>query len=157
MPRNKEVMVITTPAVAGQPEIGELHDVVGFHIRLAHGAVYRHFCETFSTLGLTQKQVTALWLVDDHPSLAQTDLAQLMRIDRATTMAIVNHLEARGFLQRGKSPTDARKQTLNLTVPGRRALKKAKVAIYKHESWLKSRFTADEVRLLVQMLARIHE
>ena len=28
-----------------------LDSVLGFHIRLAHGAVYRHFTETFATLG----------------------------------------------------------------------------------------------------------
>ena len=27
--------------------LGQLNDIVGFHIRLAHGAVYRHFTETF--------------------------------------------------------------------------------------------------------------
>ena len=38
---------------AGEPEFGQLDGVVGFHIRLAHGAVYRHFTETFAELGLT--------------------------------------------------------------------------------------------------------
>ncbi len=35
-------------------EIAALEDIVGFHIRLAHGAVYRHFAETFAGLDLTQ-------------------------------------------------------------------------------------------------------
>ena len=80
-----------------------------------------------------------------------------MRMDRATTMAIVNRLEARGYLVRGKSPSDGRKQTLNLTDPGRAALAIAREAIRKHEDWLKSRFTDREVDMLIGMLARIHE
>ncbi|MEO7914418.1 MAG: MarR family transcriptional regulator [Novosphingobium sp.] len=157
MTRPKEMLVPTTPHVEGDEDIGEIRNIVGFHIRLAHGATYRHFTETFTDLDLTQKQVSVLWLVDDHPDMAQTDLAQRMRMDRATTMAIVNRLQARGYLVRGKSQSDGRKQTLNLTDGGCRALDTAKEAILEHERWLKSRFTDREVETLIEMLARIHE
>jgi DNA-binding MarR family transcriptional regulator len=157
MTRPKEILVPTTPHVAGDEDIGAIRDIVGFHIRLAHGAVYRHFTETFSDLDLTQKQVSVLWLVDDHPDIAQTDLAQRMRMDRATTMAIVNRLEARGYVVRGKSPNDGRKQTLNLTAGGSKALAVAKDAIRQHEDWLKSRFTEREVTQLIELLTRIHD
>ena len=157
MTRQKEVLTPTTPHVEGDDDIGEIRDIVGFHIRLAHGAAYRHFVETFSHLDLTQKQVSALWLVDLHPDIAQTGLAQLMRMDRAPTMAIVNRLQKRGFLVRGQSPDDGRKQTLNLTDAGREMLQVAKEAITQHERWLKSRFTSEEIRSLIEMLTRIHE
>lgn len=157
MTRPKELLVPTTPHVEGDEDIGEIRNIVGFHIRLAHGACYRHFMETFAHLDLTQKQVSVLWLVDDHPDISQTDLAQRMRMDRATTMAIVNRLQGRGYLVRGKSANDGRKQTLNLTDAGRQALLEAKEAISEHERWLKSRFTDKEVETLIEMLARIHE
>jgi DNA-binding MarR family transcriptional regulator len=157
MTRAKETLVPTTPHVEGDEDIGEIRNIVGFHIRLAHGAVYRHFTDTFSDLDLTQKQVSVLWLVDDHPDISQTDLAQRMRMDRATTMAIVNRLQARGYLVRGQSASDGRKQTLNLTAAGRKALVGAKEAIAAHERWLKSRFSEREVEQLIEMLARIHE
>jgi len=137
--------------------MGESGNCVGFHIRLAHGAVYRDFTETFTDLDLTQKQVSVLWLVDDHPDISQTDLAQRMRMDRATTMAIVNRLQSRSYLVRGKSNDDGRKQTLNLTDAGRQALIGAKEAIAEHERWLKSRFTDREVEQLIELLTRIHE
>ncbi len=157
MARTKETLAITIPPVEGDDDIGEIRNIVGFHIRLAHGAVYRHFTETFSDLDLTQKQVSVLWLVDDHPDIAQTDLAHRMRMDRATTMAIVNRLEARGYLVRGKSETDGRKQTLNLTGEGREVLRTAKQAIQEHENWLKSRFSDKEISKLIELLTRIHE
>jgi DNA-binding MarR family transcriptional regulator len=101
--------------------------------------------------------VSVLWLIDDHPDIAQTGLAQRMRMDRATTMGIVNRLEAKGYLQRGKSGSDGRKQTLNLTIAGRRALSAAKRAIQQHERWLKSRFSKQETAKLIELLTRIHE
>lgn len=157
MPRQKEKLAITTPHVAGDEDIGEIRNIVGFHIRLAHGAVYRHFTETFAQLDLTQKQVSALWLIDDHPDIAQTGLAQRMRMDRATTMAIVNRLESKGYIVRSQSSSDGRKQALNLTALGSRALSAAKRAIRQHERWLKSRFSDKEVAKLIQLLTRIHE
>jgi DNA-binding MarR family transcriptional regulator len=136
--------------------LGDLDGIVGFHLRLAHGTVYRHFTESFADLGLTQKQVSVLWLIDIHPGIAQSGLATRLQMDRATTMAIVNRLESRGYLQRGKSRTDKRMQTLDLTDSGRAALAEAREAILAHERWLKARYTPAEVRTLIALLARIH-
>jgi len=138
-------------------DLGGLDGVVGFHIRLAHGAVYRHFSETFATLDLTQKQVSALWLVSEFPGISQIELGGRLRMDRATTMTIVNRLQDRDYMRRERSTSDARKQALFVTEAGLDALAQAKHCIDEHEAWLKSRFTAAEIEKLVEMLARIHE
>lgn len=144
------------PPANGTDTPGEIRTVLGFHIRLAHGAAYRQFMETCAALDLTQKQVSALWLVGDHPDMSQTDLGRHMQMDRATTMGIVNRLQARGFVVRGKSANDGRKQTLNLTGEGQAALIVAREAVLEHERWLKSRFTEREVDTLIELLSRIH-
>jgi DNA-binding MarR family transcriptional regulator len=72
-------------------------------------------------------------------------------------MAIINRLQSRGHLVRGKCRSDGRKQSLNLTDAGRKTLKIAKSAIRQHEHWLKSRFTKREVAKLIELLTRIHE
>ena len=138
-------------------ELGDLNDILGFHIRLAHGAVYRHFAETFANLDLTQKQVSALWLVSDSPGISQIELGQRLRMDRATTMTIVNRLQDRAFVRRERSSDDRRKQALHITPQGDAALAEAKRCIGEHEAWLKSRFTRAETEKLVEMLTRIHE
>ena len=65
--------------------------------------------------------------------------------------------EAKHYLLRGKSASDARKQTLNLTAPGRQALVTAQSAVREHEKWLKARFSEAEVAQLIALLTRIHE
>jgi DNA-binding MarR family transcriptional regulator len=129
---------------------------LGFHIRLAHGAVYRHFVETFGYLDMTQKQVAVLWLIDEWPGIGQTDLAKRLQMDRATVMAMVDRLQARGFITREPSKKDRRKQILKLLAEGRTVLKKTRKAVNEHESWLKSRFTEKEVTLLTELLGRIY-
>lgn len=138
-------------------DLGGLDGIVGFHIRLAHSAVYRHFTETFIDLDLTQKQVSTLWLVSEFPGISQIELGGRLRMDRATTMTIVNRLQDRTFLRRERSMSDARKQALFLTDAGNAVCDAAKAAVAEHEAWLKARFTAEEVEKLVEMLARIHE
>ena len=116
-----------------------------------------HIRERRYELDLTQKQVSALWLVSDNPGISQIDLGGRLRMDRATTMTIVNRLQARAYLRRERSASDGRKQALYLTEAGAAALAEAKRCIGEHEAWLKSRFTAEEIEKLVEMLARIHE
>ncbi len=142
---------------AADSGIGALDSILGFHIRLAHGAVYRHFNEAFAELELTQKQVSVLWLVSDRPGIAQIDVGGRLQMDRATTMTIVNRLQERGYLRRERSASDGRKQALYLTSSGETALDDAKRCIESHETWLKSRFTPEEVEKLVEMLSRIHD
>ncbi|RYY26669.1 MAG: MarR family transcriptional regulator [Sphingomonadales bacterium] len=135
---------------------GALEDILGLNIRLAHGAVQRHFVERFADLALTQKQVSVLWLAGDHPGIAQTDLARVLDMDRATTMAIVHALEKRGLLERNKGGTDARRVALALTGEGCVLLEKAQGAITEHEQWLTARFSRKELATLMEMLRRIH-
>jgi DNA-binding MarR family transcriptional regulator len=137
-------------------QVGDIKTILGFHIRLAYVTVYRHFMDTFADLELTQKQVSVLWLVDDNPGVAQTDLAQRLFMDRATTMGIVNRLQGRGLLTRGPSPEDRRRKTLYLTDDGRDLLLRARHCIFEHEKWLKSRFSKNEVKTLMGLLDRIH-
>ncbi len=138
-------------------DLGGLNDILGLRIRLAHGAVYRHFTETFVNLDLTQKQVSSLWLVNDNPGISQIELGGRLRMDRATTMTIVNRLQERAYLRRERSTSDGRKQALFLTDEGAAALAEAKRCIAEHEAWLKGRFSPAEIEKLVEMLARIHE
>ena len=119
--------------------LGDLGDIVGFHLRLAYNAVYRHFMGSFAHLDLTQKQTSVLWLISDNPGIAQIDLAARLDMDRATMMAIVDRLEARDFLVRSRSKSDRRRQDLNLTPVGEAMLEQARTAVLEHEKWLKAR------------------
>ena len=135
---------------------GDLDRILGLRLRRAHGAVQRHFVDHFADLGLTQKQVSVLWLTGDHPDLAQADLALALDMDRATTMALVHALEKRGLMSRSPSRTDGRRIAFRLTGEGAALLANAKAAIVEHEDWLKARFSKRELEMLEELLARIY-
>lgn len=135
--------------------LGSLGEVLGLRLRRAHGAVRRHFSEKFASLALTQKQVSVLWLVGEHPDIAQTELASSLDIDRATVMTLVHALEKRGLLSRRESQGDARRVALRLTETGTATLADAKAAIAEHEAWLKGRYSKSELTVFEEMLDRI--
>ena len=142
-----------TPSPFLDPGIDGL---VGFHIRLASAVVYQKFTEICGDLGLTQKQVAILWLIEEQPGIAQADIGRRLRMDRASVMAVINRLQDRKLLKRGVSEQDRRRQTLNLTEAGREALIQARACIVAHENWLKARFSPAEIAMLVELLQRIH-
>jgi len=134
-----------------------LPELIGFHLRLAHVAVYRDFSEALADLDLTQKQCATLQLIGANPGASQVDLAATLGTDRATMMAIIDRLQARGFVLRKRSIEDRRRQELHLTPDGERILVQAKDAIAEHEERFKSRFNARELATLVDALRRIHQ
>ena len=137
--------------------LDRIEQVLSFHLGQAHGVSNRHFAETAAPLGLTQKQVLALWLVADSPGIAQIDLGQRLHMDRATTMGVVNRLRARGLIRREKSASDGRKQALFLEPAGEAAMAAARETVRSHEIWLASRFTRTEWEMLADLLARLHQ
>lgn len=130
---------------------------LSFQLGQAHGASNRHFAQIATTLGLTFKQVCALWLIAEHPGLSQIDLGHKLHMDRATTMGVVNRLQSRGLVRRERSTSDGRKQALYLEPSGEPILTLARQATCDHETWLASRFTATERETLIDLLGRLHQ
>lgn len=137
-------------------ELGQLDDVLGFHIRMASAAIYRDFSASMAALDLTQKQVAVLELIANNANVSQIDLAAALGTDRATMMALVDRLQARGIVERRPSQTDKRRQILSLTVDGAATLAQAREAVAAHERRFTSRFTKDELNVLTAGLRRLY-
>jgi len=138
-------------------DLDGLPELLGFHLRLAHIAMYRDFSTSLAELDLTQKQGATLQLIGANPAVSQVDLAATLGTDRATMMAMIDRLEQRGFLSRRRSTDDRRRQELFLTEAGETVLAASKLAIAEHELRFTSRFTPSELKTLVNALRRIHQ
>ena len=138
-------------------DLANLPNLLGFHLRLAHVAMYRDFATAMSELDLTQKQYATLQLIGANPGVSQVDLAATLGTDRATMMAMVDRLDQRGLVQRRRSASDRRRQELTLTEAGEAVLARAIRVIAEHERHFTSRFTKEELKALVNALGRIHQ
>jgi DNA-binding MarR family transcriptional regulator len=71
---------------------------------------------------LTQRQFTVLSAASAADGLTQNDLVRATGIDRSTLADLVARMLAKGLLQRERSATDARANTVRLSDAGRAAL-----------------------------------
>lgn len=133
-----------------------LDEVLGFHVRQAQGTMHRRIIEILSEVDLTQKQAATLWLVGANPGVSQTGIGNALRMDRATTMAIIDRLENRGVVIRRRSTVDRRRHELYLTPEGQTLLIKVKKLVKAHERKFSARFTDQELAILIELLRRIY-
>ena len=83
------------------------------------------YAEEFGPTGITQRQFAVLAAVESREGLTQTELVGLTGIDRSTLADMAARMIAKGLLERQKSPTDARANSVRLTAEGRLVLTEA--------------------------------
>jgi DNA-binding MarR family transcriptional regulator len=88
-------------------------------------------------------------------ALTQHELGQLLRIDRTTMVAIVDHLEQRRFVRRAPDRADRRANRIQLTAAGRAALRSATGAVATADTTLVEGLSAEERAELVSLLHKI--
>ena len=158
MAHNRQTDIDQRPKGIGRAglELGQLDEVLGFHVRMASAAIYRDFSASMAELDLTQKQVAVLELIANNANVSQIDLAAALGTDRATMMALIDRLESRGVVERRPSQTDKRRQLLSLTIQGTATLASARATVATHERRFTSRFDAGELEALVAGLKRLY-
>jgi DNA-binding MarR family transcriptional regulator len=92
------------------------------------------YAEETGPEAVTQRQYAVLSAVSAQEGLTQTDLVRATGIDRSTLADLVARMIGKGLLARQRSISDARANTVSLTLHGRAALDEAapKVAAADH-------------------------
>jgi DNA-binding MarR family transcriptional regulator len=78
--------------------------------------------EASGPAGLTQRQYTVLAAAGAADGVSQSDLVRATGIDRSTLADLVARMIAKGLLERERSATDARANTVRLSEVGKAAL-----------------------------------
>lgn len=71
-------------------------------------------------LGLTRTQWLALTRISRRPGASQSDIAEMMEIEKAPAGRIVDRLEQKGWVERRPDPADRRINRIHLTERGTR-------------------------------------
>ena len=106
-------------------------------------------------LGLESRDVLVLTAVSSLQPVAQRPLAERVSIDRTTMVQVVDHLERKGWLERRRNPSDRRQYDLTLTTSGTDILVRAHAALAHCEQEFVSTLSADERKLLLELLPRL--
>ena len=143
------------PLAGGDLDWGVLDGLLGFHLRMASAAVARDFAAAMGDLDLTQKQFAVMELISANPGLSQVDIGQALGTDRATMMALIDRLDARGLVVRRRSARDGRRQELSLTAEGAALMQVARSRIAAHEKRFLSGIGPEEAQTLLDALRRL--
>jgi DNA-binding MarR family transcriptional regulator len=144
-----------TVQAAAPTELGMLGDLLGFHIRMAQDAMYRHFNLALGSVNLRQREFAVLELIRVNAGISQVELAAALHLDRPPMMIVIDRLENRGLVARMRSKRDRRRQDLHLTAAGRELLLAARGLVKEHDRVFTRLFAKAEAATLIDQLREI--
>lgn len=136
--------------------MGILPDLLAYHLRCAHIAVFQHFNRTLGAHGISGPQFGTLLLIEANPGVSQSSIAEALRFDRSTLVQIIDRLEGRGLVRREPSAQDRRSHALRLTADGAALLDELKALSDRHEGIVAEALSAAERKSLLALLERLH-
>jgi DNA-binding MarR family transcriptional regulator len=104
---------------------------------------------------LDGRQFAVLALLAGEGPMRQQQLSDRVQVDRTTVVALVDGLEAKGFVERRRDPADRRAHVVRPTVKGRATLRRATTAVESAEREFLDPLAPSEARQLKNMLARL--
>ena len=136
--------------------MGILPDLLAYHLRCAHVAVFQHFNHTLGVHGISGPQFGTLLLIEANPGVSQSSIAEALRFDRSTLVQIIDRLEDRSLVKREPSAQDRRSHALRLTEDGAALLGLLKALSDEHEGIVAETLSEDERKNLLALLERLH-
>lgn len=144
-----------TSTVAPILSPGPLAATIGFRLRLAQIAAYRHFEGSLSRYGIAPRYLGLLSIIEAHPGQPQSRLAEAIALKRSSLVPIIDRLEADGLVERRPSATDRRFKSVWLTPKGGRVVKDLVARAEAQEERLAQGMTRAERELLSSLLGRL--
>lgn len=155
-PRPKRTYKKSSVAAVGL-DLDCLPTLLGFNIRRAQIALWRDFNRSFSDGDVRPGVFSAMLLANANPGIAQTDIASQLGIDKASVVSLVDRMEHTGWVERRRSTEDRRRQGIFLTPAGVKACRSLRKEMIDHERKFVTRYTEQELRLLISLLRRLHD
>jgi MarR family transcriptional regulator, temperature-dependent positive regulator of motility len=114
-----------------------------------------YHAEASGSAGLTQRQFTVLAAAGASDGVSQSDLVRATGIDRSTLADLVARMISKGLLERERSSTDARANTVRLSEAGRIALVEAGKPAAKSDARLLDLLPAKKRETFLKTLATL--
>jgi DNA-binding MarR family transcriptional regulator len=148
-------------AITRHEHVGrELPPAISERLGFLFGAIHQTILRRVRETGLLEEPLTGkhfgcLTVILSEGPLSQQALGQRMGVDRSTIVALVDDLEAAGFVERRRNPADRRAYALEATAAGRRWQEQAERAVEEVEDELLAPLSAAERRQLIGLLQRV--
>lgn len=159
-------MVLTTkpdalspPISADQVDLDVLENMLSFYVRVLDSVLSRDLDERLKDLEVARGKgkITALFLIDSHPGIRPSVVAELAMKDRSATGRILDDFKAHGLITRKVSEYDSRAQNLFITEKGAALAAKVRaIVVDQSEDFFDHIIPRDEQEQLMGILKRAY-
>ena len=111
--------------------------------------------EEFEGEDMPASEWAVLTMVDNHPEIDQSRLAEVVAIDRNNTGRLVDQLEAKGLVERRPSDTDRRVWMLRCTQPGLKTRRRLRPRALATQERLLSCLEPAQRQLFIDLMSRV--
>jgi len=133
---------------------GILEQSVGPRVRLLRNALSARSIAVSAPHGLPTGSLTVLALIAANPGSSQTALAGRAGLNKSALVGIVDQLEQRGLVQRGRAEADRRRYQVSVTPDGERAMEALFAAVNREEGPIRDALGPPEMTRLLALLDR---
>ena len=136
-----------------------LENILSFYIRVIDTSVSRDLDQRLANLEVAKGKgkITALLLIDSHPGIRPSVVAELATRDRSAMGRILDTLEQQGLITRQTNAEDSRAQELYITAKGAAlAVKVREIVVQQSEDFFDRIIPKDEQSILIDILKRAY-
>ena len=132
-----------------------LCDRPGFLLRRCLQLTSGVFEQACSEMGLTARQYDYLFVLDIIGELGQTELADIVGLDKATNTLVIQILERKQWVRRIGAPHDSRKKLVQITAAGREIFAAAQRGADQAIASVRNPLTEPEYRQLLNLMRKV--
>jgi DNA-binding MarR family transcriptional regulator len=129
-------------------------DWVGYNLKITQHRLRQRLEAELAQVGITAPQNAVLLAVSGNPRISNADLARAAFVTPQTMQAILVNLERGGLIMRSPHPEHGRVIMTELTAAGKQAVADGAKAADAVERQLLSKLSAQEAKLLCDLLKR---
>lgn len=138
-----------------EPEDRALKDLLGYNIKRVLSLVQTDLSRVLGEFQLRAVSFSALSVVVQSPGINQTELAEVLKIERSNLVQIIDELAGRKLIARTPVPGDRRRHALMPTVDGQTLQAAAQAAVMDHEDRVFQMLTDNERADLLRLLRKV--
>lgn len=144
-------------SVVEPPRISDdgLRAFAGYTMKRAFNAIRADLTATLRPFGLRMVTFSALSVIVENPGIRQSQLADLLSIERPNAVGLVDELVRQGLILRSRPAEDQRAWGLSATPRGRDLYAGAAAAVRAHDRRITAGLSEAERMRLIRMLEAI--
>jgi DNA-binding MarR family transcriptional regulator len=130
-------------------------EAVGFLLSQLGFEVSSRFGKLMAEVDLEPRQFALMRAIDASEGQSQNAMGEWLRIPASSMVALIDHLEERGLVERRRHPTDRRSRTLHMTSEGNDLLAAATALAMGLEMTICEGFEGTDRAQMLELLAQV--